>query len=74
MILIKIPGPPVPAVRVEDGDTLIAICRELCGGDGSRWKEILPLNPGLETHPDLIHPGDIYRVPYDWAADELRER
>lgn len=72
MILIQVPGPPVPAVRVEQGDTLIQICRTLCG-DESRWKEMLPLNPGLETHPDLIHPGDIYKVPREWAADELRE-
>lgn len=73
MKLIQVPGPPVPAVLIEEKDTLIAICRTLCG-DESRWKELLPLNPGLDTHSDLIHPGDVYRVPNDWVADELRER
>lgn len=64
---------PWPAVVIEEGDTLSHVARTLAG-DATLWPEMLALNPGLETHPDLIHPGDTYLVPRVWAADELRER
>lgn len=73
MKIVSIAGPMIPAVLIEEGDTLIQICRTLTG-DESRWREILPLNPGLELHPDFIMPGEKYAVPRDWVADELRER
>lgn len=62
-----------PAVTIEKGDTLSHVARTLTG-DANRWPEMLTFNPGLELHVDLIHPGDTYLVPQNWAADELRER
>ncbi|MDB5098175.1 MAG: hypothetical protein JWM80_2596 [Cyanobacteria bacterium RYN_339] len=47
---------------VKPGECLWAIAeREL--GDGKRWREIYDLNRDLIKHPDLIHPGQVLRLP-----------
>lgn len=62
-----------PAVEIQQDDTLSRIAKTLTG-EGARWPEMLPLNPGLELHPHMIHPGDVYLVPQTWDRDELRKR
>ncbi|MBM3267686.1 MAG: transglycosylase SLT domain-containing protein [Candidatus Sericytochromatia bacterium] len=34
-------------------------------GDGSRWREIYELNKDQIKNPDLIHPGQVFKLPGD---------
>lgn len=46
-------------VRVQRGDTLSAIARSR----GTSVRELIDLNPALQTHPDLIRAGETVKVP-----------
>jgi nucleoid-associated protein YgaU len=52
-------------VVVRTGDTLYDICRELTG-DGDRWSDAVPLNPGRDLN--AIEPGDTIEIPADWLG------
>jgi nucleoid-associated protein YgaU len=48
--------------RVQPGETLWRMARHYLG-NGSRWREILSLNPGLAAHPDSLAAGSTVIVP-----------
>ncbi|MDA4844873.1 tetratricopeptide repeat protein [Hoeflea poritis] len=48
--------------KVKPGQTLWTIADEVLG-DGNRYREILLLNPSLKEGADVIHPGQIIRLP-----------
>jgi len=53
------------SVRVEPGDSLWKIAaRHL--GDGRAWRALVALNPQI-SDPNLIHPGDVLRLPLEAA-------
>jgi len=52
------------AVTVKAGDSLSAIARRELG-DASRWREIYNLNKDQINNPDLIHPGQTFKMPGD---------
>src|SRR2546423_2863517 len=52
-------------VVVRTGDTLYDMCRELTG-NGDRWAEAVPLNPGRDLNN--ISPGDTIEIPADWLG------
>jgi nucleoid-associated protein YgaU len=47
---------------VEPGDSLGAIAQSLYGNAG-RWPEIFEANRDQISNPDLIHPGQVLRIP-----------
>lgn len=49
-------------IQVQPGDSLWRMARR-CLGEGSRWQELLALNPGLAAHPDSIAAGSVVIVP-----------
>jgi len=51
------------AYVVRPGDTLIAICRDLCG-DPARWRELKRLNRVADER--RLRPGSTLRIPLDW--------
>ena len=64
--------PTVPATtgtyRVQEGDTLYAIARKLCG-NGERFRELHALNRGLiGGDANRLRSGMVLRVPSDWAG------
>jgi nucleoid-associated protein YgaU len=48
--------------QVQPGDSLWRMARRYLG-DGSRWREILSLNPGLAAHPDSLSAGSTVILP-----------
>lgn len=48
--------------RVEAGQTLWAIAQQHYG-DGSLYPRLVTANPGTISDPDVIHVGDVVRVP-----------
>ena len=60
------PTPAGPAVTrtytVVSGDSLSKIAKKIYG-DGSRWKEIFEANRDTIKNPDLIHPGQVLKIP-----------
>jgi LysM repeat protein len=52
---------------VVTGDTLSAIAERNLG-DSTRWNEIFQLNSDQITHPDLIFPGQVLKLPTGPAA------
>lgn len=56
------------AYRVQEGDTLYAIARKLCG-DGERYRELHSLNRDLiGGDANRLRPGMALRVPSDWSV------
>ena len=53
---------PGQAYKVGPGQSLWSIAAELLGS-GSRYQEILDLNPSLGNNPNLIYPGQELRLP-----------
>ena len=51
-------------VTVNKGDSLSKIAQRYLG-DASRWPEIYELNKGQIKNPDLIHPGQVFKLPGD---------
>jgi nucleoid-associated protein YgaU len=47
---------------VQKGDSLSKIAKEQYG-DGNRWKAIFEANRDQITNPDLIHPGQVLKIP-----------
>ena len=47
---------------VEKGDTLWKIAKQFYG-DGSRYPEIFKANTDQLKNPDLIHPGQVLKIP-----------
>jgi nucleoid-associated protein YgaU len=44
------------------GDSLSKIAKKIYG-DAKRWKEIFEANKDKIKNPDLIHPGQVLRIP-----------
>lgn len=55
-------APGVRTVTVVAGDSLSKIAKRAYG-DSSKWKQIYEANRDLIKNPDLIHPGQILRIP-----------
>ena len=58
-------APSAPGGRtytVVAGDSLSKIAKKLLG-NASRWKEIHALNQDVIKNPDLIHPGQVLKIP-----------
>jgi len=54
--------------RVQEGDTLYAIARKLCG-NGERYRELHALNSSLiGGDANRLRPGMVLRVPSDWSG------
>jgi nucleoid-associated protein YgaU len=47
---------------VQAGDSLSKIAQRQYG-DGKRWKAIFEANRDQITNPDLIHPGQVLKIP-----------
>lgn len=47
---------------VQKGDSLSKIAQEQFG-DGKKWKAIFEANRDQITNPDLIHPGQVLKIP-----------
>jgi len=57
-----VPSREFRQVQVRPGDSLWRMARHYLG-DGSRWQELLSLNPGLSAHPDSLPTGSTVIVP-----------
>jgi nucleoid-associated protein YgaU len=58
-------------LQVRAGDSLWRMARRYLG-DGARWPELLPLNPGLAAHPDSLVVGGTVIVPAAAASKTAR--
>ena len=47
---------------VKGGDSLSKIARHFYG-DGNKWKAIWEANKDTVKNPDLIHPGQVLKIP-----------
>jgi len=47
---------------VVKGDSLSKIAKALLG-DAKRWREIHELNRDVIDNPDLIYPGQVFKIP-----------
>ena len=59
------PAPPKAAERtytVAAGDNLSKIAKQMYG-DANQWKKIFEANTDKLKNPDLIHPGQVLRIP-----------
>ncbi len=60
------PAPPAPApaptYTVQSGDSLSRIAQRALG-DGNRWRELFDLNRDQISNPDVIHPGQVLKLP-----------
>lgn len=59
------PSAPAAAPRtytVVAGDSLSKIAKKLYG-DGNQWKRIFDANRDQIKNPDLIHPGQVLKIP-----------
>ena len=58
-------APPAPAIRtytVVAGDSLSKISKKHYG-DANQWKKIFEANRDVLKNPDLIHPGQVLKIP-----------
>ena len=59
------PAPATPAAKtytVVAGDSLSKIAKKLYG-DANKWKKIFEANKDIIKNPDLIHPGQVLKLP-----------
>ena len=59
------PAPPQPAVKtytVVAGDSLSKIAKKFYG-DANQWKKIFEANKDQIKNPDLIRPGQTFKIP-----------
>lgn len=52
---------------VAKGDSLSKIAKKVLG-DANRWREIFEANRDQIDNPDLIHPGQVLKLPADTAS------
>jgi nucleoid-associated protein YgaU len=50
------------AYRVAPGDSLSTIAQKIYG-DANKWRQIHEANKDQIPNPDLIHPGQILKIP-----------
>jgi nucleoid-associated protein YgaU len=53
---------PPETYTVKSGDSLSKIAQQHYG-DGKKWRAIFEANRDLITNPDLIHPGQVLKIP-----------
>jgi len=58
------PEPESRTYTVAGGDSLSRIARKFYG-DASRWRAIFEANRDQLDNPDLIHPGQVLKIPAD---------
>jgi nucleoid-associated protein YgaU len=59
------PPPPAPEPRtytVAKGDSLSKIAKKVYG-DANKWKRIFEANRDTVKNPDVIHPGQVLKIP-----------
>ena len=59
------PAPAKPTARtytVVKGDTLSKIAKSMYG-NANKWRKIYEANTDIIKNPDLIHPGQILKIP-----------
>jgi nucleoid-associated protein YgaU len=57
------PAPAAPRTyTVVAGDSLSKIAKKLYG-DANKWKRIFEANRDTVKNPDLIHPGQVLKIP-----------
>ena len=53
---------PARIYEVVSGDNLTKIAKKFYG-DGNKWKQIFEANRDTVKNPDLIHPGQVLKIP-----------
>jgi nucleoid-associated protein YgaU len=57
------PAPAAPRTyTVAKGDTLSRIAKQFYG-DANKWRKIFEANGDVIKNPDLIHPGQVLKIP-----------
>jgi len=57
------PAPAAPRTyTVVKGDTLSRIAKQFYG-DANKWRKIFEANGDVIKNPDLIHPGQVLKIP-----------
>ncbi|HEY9721965.1 MAG TPA: LysM peptidoglycan-binding domain-containing protein, partial [Oscillatoriaceae cyanobacterium] len=56
------PAPAAPTYTVQSGDTLSGIAQRALGAAG-RWTDIFNLNRDQISNPNVIHPGQVLKLP-----------
>ena len=57
------PAPAAPRTYpVVKGDTLSSIAKQFYG-DANKWRKIFEANGDVIKNPDLIHPGQVLKIP-----------
>jgi nucleoid-associated protein YgaU len=54
--------PAVQTYTVVSGDSLSKIAKHFYG-DASKWRQIFEANRDVIKNPDLIHPGQVLKIP-----------
>ncbi|MGH2719185.1 MAG: LysM peptidoglycan-binding domain-containing protein, partial [Actinomycetota bacterium] len=60
--LTTAPAPTTPTYTVKRGDSLSSIAEQECG-TGNAWPALARANQATVSDPDLIHAGDVLRLP-----------
>lgn len=55
-------APPGQTYTVKKGDSLSKIAKRVYG-DAQQWRKIYEANRDLIENPDLIHPGQVLKLP-----------
>ncbi|MGH9884837.1 MAG: LysM peptidoglycan-binding domain-containing protein [bacterium] len=55
-------APPTRTYTVASGDSLSKIAKHLYG-DANAWRKIYEANKDQIKNPDLIHPGQVLKIP-----------
>jgi nucleoid-associated protein YgaU len=56
------PSPAGRSYTVQKGDSLSKIAKREYG-DAQQWRKIYEANRDLIANPDLIYPGQVFRIP-----------
>lgn len=56
------PSPTGRSYTVQKGDSLSKIAKREYG-DAQQWRKIYEANRDLIANPDLIYPGQVFRIP-----------
>jgi nucleoid-associated protein YgaU len=60
------PAGSMQSYTVVKGDTLSKIAKQFYG-NANRWREIFEANRDQISNPDLIQPGQVFKIPADTA-------